>query len=582
MRLFINKHQGSFVYGSFALIAIAIHCLFLWHGWLFAANDMQFHLHEINELRQNISHGSLNPLIATFAFNNNGNAVISLYPKWPLYLYAFAQMLFKDSIRGIFIADMIKTFLGLVIAFYSVKSIKKDNLSAYLFALLYMTSNMVLAYDYQTMDIGVMWSLIWIPLVFAGFYQWLKTGKWVGLAIGLSGILLSHILTFVIVLFSLVVLTLFNYKVLFSLKRWQSLFKGAILAGLLSSLTWVPLIYFTLITPVRYWTPSVPYGLTGTAFKNIFQFFTINNASMYLGLGSLLGIVVSLVNFKRMSKFQIDLFVLGLLLILLQSQLIPWKNLADTPLSVIQFPWRLLIIPLVCFSYLLVVNSIAMIRRLDFHYSPVGIAVIGTVLFVGSALLRSEQFIKSQINTQEINYRVVAQRGVPMDQNGQQIYKVTNEAEYQNLLGYSISWDYYPVKTCNGTTLPRTMQHQGFNLANGETIPMSYRPKPDGIYFEFNLTGKRSNIELPFVAYDHRYQVRLNGKNVSWQISPSGVIQLNHLTSGSYRVDVQYHNSGLKVGMVVPFIIGVITLLVIFVKPTWLPSGLLNNGKFRH
>lgn len=107
---------------------------------------------------------------------------------------------------------------------------------------------------------------------------------------------------------------------------------------------------------------------------------------------------------------------------------------------------------------------------------------------------------------------------------------------------------------------------------------MSYRPKPDGIYFEFNLTGKRSNIELPFVAYDHRYQVRLNGKNVSWQISPSGVIQLNHLTSGSYRVDVQYHNSGLKVGMVVPFIIGVITLLVIFVKP----SGLLNNGKFRH
>lgn len=90
MRLFINKHQGSFVYGSFALIAIAIYCLFLWHGWLFAANDMQFHLHEINELRQNISHGSLNPLIATFVFNNNGNAVISLYPKWPLYLYAFA------------------------------------------------------------------------------------------------------------------------------------------------------------------------------------------------------------------------------------------------------------------------------------------------------------------------------------------------------------------------------------------------------------------------------------------------------------------------------------------------------------
>ncbi|MDS1014390.1 hypothetical protein QT353_00155 [Lentilactobacillus buchneri] len=566
LRVFISNHRKDFPYVCFVMIAIIIHFPFLFHGWLFAANDMQFHLHEIYELQQNIIHKSFNPLIATFAFNNNGNAVMSLYPKWPLYIYAMAQILIKDPMRGIYIANIIKTFLGLAIAFYSVKSIKGNNVSAYLFALLYMVSNMVIAYDYQTMDIGVMWSLIWIPLVFCGFYKWIYSNKWVGLSIGLSGLLLSHILSFLIVVLSLLILSLFNYKTFFDLKRWYSLIKGIILTVLLSSLTWVPLVYFTLITPIRYRTPTLPFGLDGTGYKDMFEFFTLNNSSMYLGLGSLLGIAFSIINFKNMTKFEKDLFGMGILFIVFQSCLVPWEKLNNTFLSIIQFPWRLLIIPLVCFSYLLVVNLLFLIKTLNYKISSRKIALISTVVLIGSALLRDQQFINSQIDSQEVNYRITAKRGVFVNQEGQQFYKVTNEHEYQNLLNYNISWDYYPVETCNGTTLPRIMQHEGFNLNNGKNIKMKYEPKPEGIKLQFMISKDNTDIELPFVAYDYHYQVKVNGKDYAWKISPSGVIRLNHLVRGHYKVTIQYSNGILKAAMMIPFFIGIVILLFIFNK----------------
>ncbi len=557
-------HRDVIFYLSFILIAFLVHLEFLMHGWLFAANDQQFHLQRIYELYQNIVHGNLNPLIATYTFNNNGNAVMSLYPKWPAYVYAVCQLITKNPINAIYFGNIIKTALELSVAFYSVRIIGRNKLTAYLFALLYSASFMIIAYDYQTMDLGAMWGLVWLPLIYSGFYKWIKEDKWVSLSIGLSGLLLNHILSFGVVIISLIFLTLFNFSYIKSLKKWVSLLKGAILTVLLSSLTWVPIVYFTFFSSEKYQVPSVPFGLQGSSLASIFEFSAISNSTMYLGLASALSLILCIINYNNMTREQKQLFFLSILFVLLQSPLVPWQKLQGTPFSVIQFPWRLLIVPMVCLDYLLVVNFLYLIREsLKNKRTVKAVGALGTVILVSCIMLRYHEIIQSQIVNPEVNYQITPQRGLPM-QNDLHTYKITNIYEYQNMLGYNNSWDYYPFVTANnGTTLPRIIQHLGFNLNTGKSFPVNFQAIPEGIKFNFQTSAKSTNMELPFVAYDHHYQVFLDGHPTKWILSSSAVIQLNNVSRGKHNVLIKYQNMSLKQAMTFPSFAGLLFLILL-------------------
>lgn len=138
--------------------------LFHYH-WLFGGQDLQFHLQRIDEMYRNLIHGNVNPYIATFNLNQLGSAVMSLYPKLPLYLYAGIRLFIQNPIDSFYIGTMVTTFLSLTISFAAYRSLHRtDWLGAYIFAIAYSLSGLTITYYFLNADIGISFSLIFLPL----------------------------------------------------------------------------------------------------------------------------------------------------------------------------------------------------------------------------------------------------------------------------------------------------------------------------------------------------------------------------------------------------------------------------------
>ncbi|MBV0931224.1 hypothetical protein KTE19_11045 [Lentilactobacillus sp. IMAU92037] len=85
--LFIKKYWlTAIAFLAFSVINVIM--LFRYH-WLFGGQDLQFHLQRIDEMYHSLINGNWNPYLATFNFNQLGSAVMSLYPKLPLYLQLY-------------------------------------------------------------------------------------------------------------------------------------------------------------------------------------------------------------------------------------------------------------------------------------------------------------------------------------------------------------------------------------------------------------------------------------------------------------------------------------------------------------
>lgn len=124
--------RDGLILGSFVIFSILNVILFARYGWLFGAQDLQFHLQRIEEVYQNLRHLNFLPAIATYTFNQNGSAVMSLYPKLPLYPFALCRLIIGQPIVSYYVGMIFSSFLGLIIAFYSYQSVINRRLSAYI------------------------------------------------------------------------------------------------------------------------------------------------------------------------------------------------------------------------------------------------------------------------------------------------------------------------------------------------------------------------------------------------------------------------------------------------------------------
>ena len=359
------------------------------------------------------------------------------------------------NLMGLSIQASYRIFLVLIniatviISYKVFEKIFCDKYVGILGAALYSASIYRIFLLYGESELGESLALVFLPLVLYGYYLiFVKPSKWAyfTLAIGLGGILRSHILSFCIVLIFSLIVILIHIKQLKSLKVWIQLML-AMIVMILQNLNY-------LYTMFRYVTCGV-YALNpfegqtiqakGLQIAQLFMCFyqaggshefgangVANAVPVGLGFVLLLGIVLFMylvfvygdeypANAKR-HGFK-ALFI-GALACYMSVLSFPWDRLSKCGgklaewISAIQEPWHFLQVGLLAFSILGCIVY-KMLREKNAMYSKIyGIGMVMAALLFSSYLatnmLFTYDFVRIYI-PEEIPYGEVAGMGIQVE-----------------------------------------------------------------------------------------------------------------------------------------------------------------------
>lgn len=322
-------------------------------GVIYSGDDLSYHIERLNELYLNYQKQNFYPLFATFGFNKIGYPVNIFYPWITLIPFVLIRLIIHNPVISIYLGIAFYSLLTMVFTYIVTRKVLAGKFQSCLTALIYCFC------AYRSIDIfarfalGEYISLTFYPLVFYGFYAVMFGNKkdWWYLGLGLSFILLSHVLSTFIICFVLFIL--FICSVYFVTNFWSTigaLLKSVLLFSFSSCIFFVPFI--EQVSYQKYLQPSIdPLHLTRLTFSNLILESLNNNlngalrtsGSTYnIGIVLFIVAIIGIFKFANWNPLYKAVYVIGVLSALCSTNLIPWLTLERTPLSIIQFPWRFL------------------------------------------------------------------------------------------------------------------------------------------------------------------------------------------------------------------------------------------------
>ena len=364
---------------SFCLILITLFASYpLFLDYLVVGHDLPFHLLRIDAIKAGLEQGIFPVKIHPNLANDYGYATGVFYGDILLYFPAFLRMLglsVQSAYQCFVFAMNLATAL---ISYYCFKKLFSGEKAGLLGSMLYTLSMYRLLNVYTRAAVGEYCAMTFLPVIFLGLYQifTMKDAKcwWkytILPALGLTGIIQSHILSCEMTALFILLTCIIFIKRTFKPHIFLTLFSTVILTLLLNAGFLVPFMdyYFTedfIINSDQWSTASVQnMGLFLTQIFSIFPNGTggtwstasgvANEFDPAIGLPLLLGFLLFAYYLVTASKeekpgkgFHIALlsFLYGIGALFLSTYFFPYDALAETGglgralVSSLQFPWR--------------------------------------------------------------------------------------------------------------------------------------------------------------------------------------------------------------------------------------------------
>lgn len=300
-------------------------------------DDIMFHLSRFRFLCEDIKNGSVFPFVHTSMFQDMGYASPICYPEFLFYPAALLNLAGASLLSCFkFYYFYTSVLIGLSFYFCSAKIFKEEQdckykFKAFIVFLIALLDPYRYINHYVRAAVGEFSAYIFVPIIILGCYYIIKQNKkpYV-LALGMTGLLFTHFLSFIIACYVIAVVVIYNVK---KVKKFA--LKLLIAAGECACLSAIVLLPFV----------EIFFSNKISAFSNSgLKFFIFDSAKINTGLPLIVGfiflglIIIYSVFCKTPFNRIIQLF---LLLGLVLSDIFPWSFILFKPLASIQFSWRL-------------------------------------------------------------------------------------------------------------------------------------------------------------------------------------------------------------------------------------------------
>ena len=359
LRTHLYRHRNPYL---LALLLLALCILPLAMVPMPKGHDILFHLNRIDALAAEMEAGNIPARIYHTVYGGVGYASGLFYGDWLLYIPALLVTAGVGVVTAYKLNIMFVTVLTLFVAYFCARSAFGDSRSALTAAVTYGFSGYFAIDTYTRAAVGEMTAFAFVPLVFLGLWSILcgDRKKWLCLPVGLTFLLVSHVLSaFIAVLLCAVFFLCYLGRVIREPRRLLYIGYSVLAFAVLSASFLFPMLeqmasttflstdgtsatyYGTLTQRSLPWWAAVFDFNTRLDYKTAAFGFWIPN-----GLG--LAFVVMLAAFFRYItriREKKNLFVFlyfSVFLLLMTTELFPWSYFQSV-CGTMQFPWRLLL-----------------------------------------------------------------------------------------------------------------------------------------------------------------------------------------------------------------------------------------------
>lgn len=303
----------------------------------------------------------------------------------------------------------------------------------------------------------------------------------------------------------------------------------------------IPLI--DQITSVKIKNPQFnePFGIPGLSTPSLSQILNVSISNqtitnnVTLGLMVVIGTLILLINFKYLTNSNKLIYITGVILTLISTDIFPWNLLKDTPIASIQMPSRfipfasLLLIFVIIDTLMNTINTISLTKK-NYFIIYFFVSILPIIFALGS----TSTFFFNQKNVP-----ISTSQDALTDTWGTRNIK---ENQWDVIQG-SIYYDYLPKQNRNinnfiqGNKVKFNQKYINLSPINGK------KPFANGIEFNINSSINQSgNLFLPFWIYNpSEYQVLVNNKSNNLINNNNNVAQINaKLHKGSNKIKIRF------------------------------------------
>lgn len=368
MKKLIVQHKGLLTLLLFLVASlISIYLTELnGHIWSFLtmSNDGRFHIMRIEGLAQAIRQGNLTPIVNMSFLGGLGYISNVFYSNLWLYPAAVLRLMgltITQAFVSFYVLLNFATFLTSFGAFYKASQRYDKSL---LFSFVYTLSTYRIFDMVRRFDVGELSTFVFLPIVVLGVYEIFYNNRhqWIYLTIGMVGVIYSHALSPVLIGIFIVLVMIFRIKTLVKEpQRILALFYAGVSSLMLGLAYFMPMLEQMRHTQFKLTNvPLINVSQTEMSWPDLLNWSVHNDLyKQNIGLIMLVtAIMIPLIIWKIKNVAIRDFAIIGELLLVMTTNIFPWKFFDKTPLNMIQFPWRFYMIVSILFAIVIAADPL--------------------------------------------------------------------------------------------------------------------------------------------------------------------------------------------------------------------------------
>ncbi len=487
-------------------------------GWL--------HLIRIIGIDNAVKNESFPFLIQPFFCNDWGYSMTAFYPSIVSYVPYFLSIFMGSFINGIKIFAAITVILSGITMYQFLMEITEKKKLALIGAIVYMILPYRLENIYNRFAIGEFTAFVFIPLVFLGLYNLLNGNgkKHYYIAIGATGLMLSHTISTIYTAVFCLIYILFNLKLFFKKDVLIKCLINVIFILLISAIFWVPMLEFKQSAEYAIFEPDALKTSGKYVANNTIELWQLlkdkneeNGVSFVIGIPFITMLLLGIFVFKKLDKKLKDLYITNIVLavisIIMCTKFFPWIIIPDF-LCTLQYPWRLLGFALFFLTPICAINVYFLIKEIKNKKTQDGIyMIVILILFI---------FTLKELSSYQIGYQTI-------DSSYEEQIVQNPKIHY-----FSVNRDYMPLKALKeqrGYLYTRTDETY---VINGEAIISNEEKYGLKMKISLEKAKEGTKLELPYLFYPG-YTVKLVEKS-----STETVINTSESENGFLQITIPH------------------------------------------